>query len=204
MGFVAVYLVANGIKAWRDHAPTLWMRARDEYATRQIFFAGVLKNLMPRALSTAQTHEFQVDCLYLIAEYARAWQWDLEAKKIFANLIVVDPGGTTVTVIARDREKPLGATRPVPKTYKMAERQAVKRCLESGKICEVGDLNVELPEYPREDYRNIVVLPLRKTPLGPVDAVVSIDSSERYHFSLEAKLLETHLQPYLSALECTL
>jgi hypothetical protein len=202
--FLVVYLVANAVRAWRDLSPMNWIRAKEQYVQRQIAFARLIKQMRLSGFDDRTLHDFQRECLTLIAGYTRAWRWDVYGTKIFANLITVDEGGATVTVIARDLEGPFGAKRQTPKRYKIEDRQAVKQAVETGMICEVGDIRLELPHASPEEYRSVLVLPLRKDPLGPVTAVISIDSSEPYHFAMEAEELRTHLQPYMAAIEETL
>jgi len=60
---LGIYLIANGVKAWRDHAPVLWLRARENFATRQLYFGALMKQLIPKKTDEASVHGFQVDCL---------------------------------------------------------------------------------------------------------------------------------------------
>jgi hypothetical protein len=198
---VSQVMALNVIKSLKEFKPMTWLRARDDHTKRNIGFGNVIKRL---TLSEgADPHEIQRDCLYLIANYVRSWRRDEYAKKIFANLLVEDPSDDSrLVVIARDHE--LFSNRRVGKKYLKTER-AVAECFETQTLCVVGDAAVEYPDSHREaEYRSILGIPLRDIDSGRVLGVLSIDSSEPFHFSIDAKELETNLQPYIAAIESTL
>ena len=193
-----LYVLVQVWRAYGEMEPRGWDDAREHYIDRKHEFGSVLTRLGSRDVSQLD-HSFQRDCLWLVANYVRAWRWDLAAKNIFANLLIEDPEDSDyLIVIARDREQRVDA-RPVPKRYLRSER-LISECFNTGKYCEVGNLSLQSgnrdPDCP---YKSILGLPL-KDDSGKVIAVVSIDSSLRHHFAMEGDLLEVYLQPYLVTL----
>lgn len=198
ISFTVVYVIVQLWRAYGEMEPRGWDDAREHYIDRKHEFGSVLKRLGsgdPDQLD----HAYQRDCLWLIANYVRAWRWDLGAKNIFASLLIEDPDNPDYLIVtARDREQRVDA-RDVPKRYLKSDR-IVSECFNTGKYCEVDNLVVQSGEVGRDcPYKSILGLPLRDS-FGRVVAVVSIDSSLPYHFAMEGDLLEVYLQPYLVAL----
>jgi hypothetical protein len=202
VGFVAMYLFLNFVRSWRDFRPMIWLKAREDHAERNIGFAGLIRQLASGAASGAKRHDFQTDCLYLIANYVRSWRRDIGAKKIFANLLVISPKQPdALKVVARDREGVFDS-RPMNTARKIDALQ-IGACVTTGRRCVIGDLTLESPAS-NEPYRSILGIPLKRWSDGVVIGVLSIDSSEPFHFDTDAQTLETNLQPYIVALEATL
>ena len=202
VGFVAMYLFLNFLRSWRDFRPMIWLKARDDHAERNIGFARLLRLLATGSAYDAKRHDFQTECLYLIANYVRSWRRDIGAKKIFANLLVIDHDRPDVIeVVARDREGVFDA-RPM-NTPRQITALRIGECVATGRRCVVGDLTLESPGSD-EPYRSILGIPLKRWSDGTVIGVLSIDSSEPFHFDTDAQTLETNLQPYIVALEATL
>lgn len=186
-----------------------WDPAIDFYEERKLRMAKIIRRATAvdrrRDMRSREqlNHDFQVECLWLIANYVRSCRGDLVGQTIFANLIVIDPDDPAfLKVIARDREGETYA-RPVPSRSPRIGR-FVNICFEpGGKTCEVDDLEAlcEL-EHPME-YKSIVGLPITE-PDGNVIGVVSIDSSNSYDFVGYADILAVGLQPYLELLRPTL
>ena len=66
-----------------------------------------------------------------------------------------------------------------------------------------GDLYGEYPGTPPgKAYKSILVIPVYRD--GEVVGAVSIDSSRRYHFDLDASNLVEYLMPYVALLAWTL
>jgi hypothetical protein len=196
--FTAVYIVVQLWRAYVEMEPRGWDEAREHYIDRKHEFGSVLRRLGSGDQSQLD-HNYQRDCLWLVANYVRAWRWDLAAKKIFANLLIEDPCDPEyLIVVARDREQYVDA-RPIPKRYLRLER-LINECFNTGKYCEIGDLSLQSGKRDHDcTYQSILGLPI-KDDSGRVIAVVSIDSSLRHHFAMEGDLLEVYLQPYLVAL----
>jgi hypothetical protein len=148
-------------------------------------------------------HDFQRECLSLIANFVADWRHDVYARVIFANLLVVDPSDPQrLKVIARDREGMFGA-RLVPEYYPR-EGLAVAKCF-AGDLVIVDDLRLEFPTTHREkQYRSILGIPLRSLDGRQIVGALSIDSSEPCHFRKVSRELEWYLQPYIKALEVSL
>ena len=81
LAFLVVYLVANAVRAWRDLSPMNWIRAKDQYVQRQIAFARLIKQMRLSGFDDRTLHDFQRECLTLIAGYTRAWRWDVTARR---------------------------------------------------------------------------------------------------------------------------
>ena len=201
-GFFGLYLVMNFIRAWRDFRPLIWLKAREDHAERNIGFASLIRMLANGAAQKSKRHDFQTECLYLIANYVRSWRRDIGAKKIFANLLIIDRRRPhEIKVVARDREGVFDAR--LLNTPRDLDSLRIAECVATGARCVVGDLSLESPGAV-EPYRSILGIPLKRWNDGAVIGVLSIDSSEPFHFDTDAQTLETNLQPYIVALEATL
>jgi hypothetical protein len=200
--FSVVYILVQLWRAYGDLEPQGWNEAREHYIDRKHEFARVIKRLATGNQADLD-HEYQRDCLWLIANYVRAWRWDLAAKHIFANLLVEDPDDpASLIVVARDTEGRVDS-RDVPKRYLKSER-LIGECFETGRFREVGNVRIQSERVEKGcPYVSILGLPI-KNAQGRVIGVVSIDSSLPYHFAMEGDLLEVYLQPYLLALRASL
>lgn len=186
-----------------------WDPAVDFYEERKLRMAKIVRKATAvdrrREMRSREheNHDYQVECLWLIANYVRSCRGDLVGHSIFANLIVIDPEDSTLLkVIARDREGETYA-RPVPQRSSRSAK-FVNVCFEpGGKTCEVDDLEALCEKGQTFEYRSIVGLPVTE-PDGTVIAVVSIDSSNSYDFVGYADILAVGLQPYLELLRPTL
>ena len=125
-----MYVIVQLWRAYGELQPRGWDEAREHYIDRKHQFGSVIRRLAagdPALLD----HTYQRDCLWLIANYVRAWRWDLRAERIFANLLIEDPKDqNSVIVVARDLEDRLKA-RPIPKPYRKEER-LISECFNSG------------------------------------------------------------------------
>jgi len=200
---LAGYILANVLKARKQLNPTFQRKAQENYDERKVRFARIIARTGSWN-DEKDPHDYQRECLDLIANYVRSYRWDVYSRVIFANLLVVDPeDDSQLKVIARDREGLFGS-RTVPQTYERLERK-VNSCFETGKTCIVDDLELEYgPEYAEKPYRSVLGIPLWSMDRKCVVGVLSIDSSESCHFRQIATELEWNLQPYIVALELSL
>ena len=199
---IGVYILINVLKARKQLLPEYQRKAKENYEERKTRLTGVMHR-MALWETERDPHDFQRECLYLIANYARSWRFDLGAKVIFANLLVRDPSDSTkIKVIARDRERLFGA-RQVPVSCDI-DRVAVAKCLDTGDVIIIDDLRIERPQSKGKPYRSILGVPLRSLDQKQVLGVLSIDSSEVCHFRNVANELVWSLQPYILALEFSL
>jgi hypothetical protein len=182
-------------RAYRWSTPKNMQMVEREYLLRKTTLYRLLKQIIRRGPhSEAELKAFQVDALSLVASYVRGHRGAPVGAEIFVNLLV--PVGDELVVVARDSDHRIPGAR-YPKEGMLAW-EAVR----SGEMCFAGDVQGELPNCAEKPYRSILVIPVMGE--DRVLGAVSIDSTRRYHFDLEAGDLERFLQPYVVLLGWTL
>ncbi len=200
--FFAIYLLMIALKRKRDFSPANSTLRQEGSAERKIHVAAAVMLLDTRMraaspLTQADKDQIRSHALDAIVSFVRSHRSDIDQVKIFANLLVEDGGN--LVILRRDSECKR-ELRSYPKGALVAAR-----VLEKGTISGSGLLSHEFPETPRnKPYQSVLAIPIlpltNEKPLG----VVSIDSSEPFHFNTHENTLETALLPYTRLLALTL
>lgn len=197
-GFSFVAFIGITIaKRWKDTAPQNRKVVARNYDERKLRMYTLVHAIQQHELMTGpEIVQFQRDTLELIAAYVRDHRLDWSSKPtIFANLLVED--GADLVVVARDSEH-----RSTPARYPK-DKMLAWTALTTGEAAVTGDVCRDFPETSRDrSYRSILAVPVHRD--GQVVGVVSIDSSQPFHFDLSAAELDTHLKPYVALLAWTL
>lgn len=195
IGAICSLILLRGVKAFRDNSPKHMQPLAKGYLERKLMLFRLVRDV-PRSASMNE-HEvrrFQQEALHLIASYVRDHRRDIGAKQIFANLLVGD--GDFMVVVARDQVHRVGGAR-YPKSVMVASQ-----ALDTGHTQLVGELYEEWPQtVAGKPYRSILAIPV--TTDTKVVGVVSIDSSQPFHFHADPNLVN-YLMPYVGLLAWTL
>lgn len=201
--FFLIYLLMLALKRKRDFSPENSTLRREGSAERKIYVAAAVMLLDTRMrtgtpLNSADKDHIRGHALDAIVSFVRSHRSDIDQVKIFANLLVEK--GDNLVILRRDSAcgRELGE---YPKAGLLAAR-----ALDRGTICGSGLIRHEFPATPGDKpYQSVLVIPIlplarNERPLG----VVSIDSSEPFHFNTHENTLETALMPYTRLLALTL
>lgn len=189
-----------------------YLKLKPEFANRffyittgtNIEIAAVIRSAYNEMKTGGDRKELQQRLLVVIAAYVRSLRHDVKGTKIYANLLILSKSDSErVIVLGRSHPLVAGDERAEHKLDQMAVRQ----CFVLGTSKEVGDIWVEFPKTDRtKRYRSILGIPLKSvmSATPQVLGVLSIDSSEPYHFAKWEKQLINVLRPLLTLLELTL
>lgn len=154
----------------------------------------VLGSWSRKSPTNEQVREFQTDTLGVMAHYVRNSRADHTGRVIFANLLAPDESGAYFDVVARDLEHRIPNAR-----YEASNIGAVAKAYSTGDAVTVNDLVKEYPATQQEKkYRSILAVPLNNG--SQILGIISIDSSEPYHFASCADDLITAIAPYTALL----
>lgn len=191
-------LIVGGyaLKRWRENKPQHQHIVERNYDERKLMLYKLIHALQERELMTPpQRQAYQREVLELIACYVRDHRRDWAKTTIFANLLVEEDD--ELVVVARDRDHRDGRAR-YPKQQMLAWT-----AISTGAPALTGDVHVDFPKTdPGKPYSSILAIPIHRN--GVVVGAVSIDSSQRYHFDLDAQKLVDYLRPYVALLAWTL
>jgi hypothetical protein len=192
----SAWFVITLVKKARDVSPKNMQLLTRNYIERKLRLYDLITVTQRHETTTPpEVMKFQRDALILIASYVRDHRADSGKTKIFANLLIED--GDNLIVVARDQDHRTGRA-SYPK-----EGMIVWDAMLRGEAVVTGDLCADFPHtLPGKRYKSVLAIPVFRS--GVVVGAVSIDSSERYHFDLEAAQLTTYLMPYIALLSWTL
>ncbi len=191
-----ILLAMQLFKKFRENSPKNMQVVERNYLDRKLRLYELVHQLQQRELMTPpEVARFQRKALELIAAYVRDHRRDQARPTIFANLLAEE--GDELVVIARDRDHRAGHARYAKKDM------LAGTVIAEGIPVVTGDLYGEYPGTPPgKAYKSILVIPVYRD--GEVVGAVSIDSSRRYHFDLDASNLVEYLMPYVALLAWTL
>ncbi|WP_434346676.1 GAF domain-containing protein [Myxococcus virescens] len=150
--------------------------------------------LVAGPIGEERRQEYCVEVLQLIASYVRSHRSDEDGKMIHANLLGEKNGQWCV--LARDERRRLDVP-CIPKESSLAWQ-----AFASGEAKVTGDVFEDFPGTPTDrPYRSILAIPVFAG-VRPV-AVVTIDSTRRYHFDSDRNNLVTDLNPFVAMLGWT-
>lgn len=184
------------LKRWKDNQPKERHIVWRNYDERKLALYRLVHATIDRGRMTApEIATYQRDVLALIASYVRDHRCDWETPTIFANLLVDD--GEDLVVIARDQDHRHARAR-----YPKAGMLAAK-ALASGEPILTGDVYRDYPDtVPGKAYSSVLAIPIHCD--GQVVGVVSVDSSQKFHFDLDGSKLVDWLRPFVAMLSWTL
>jgi hypothetical protein len=150
--------------------------------------------LVAGPIGDERRYDFCVEVLQLITSYVRSHRSDEHGTMIHANLLGERDGQWVV--IARDERHRLDAPMPA------REHSLAWQAYVSGEAKVTGDVYEDCPGTPEgRPYRSILAIPVYHGQ-RPV-AVVTIDSTRRYHFDSDRNNLVLDLNPYVALLGWT-
>lgn len=191
-----VLLLTQALKNWKENQPKHRHIVDRNYDERKLALYKLIHAIQDRHLMLPpQIAEFQRDALALIASYVRDHRRDWKEPTIFANLLQEE--GDHFVVIARDQEHRHGRAR-YPKRGMLAAK-----ALDQGSPVLTGDVYRDYPDTPPgKGYCSVLAIPLHRD--GEVVGVISIDSSQKFHFDIDGPKLVDYLRPYIALLAWTL
>ncbi len=128
------------------------------------------------------------EILQVIADHVRTYRYDREGEKIFCNLLI-EYEYEYLKVIARNRTERRGY--PI---YKKSDMQAWTSMTHK-RVYESGDIFIDFPSTPAgKPYKSVLTIPIIYKDYSI--AVLSIDSSEPYHFTGIEETINTRLLSY--------
>ena len=181
------------------HYPSLHNFQRKHFIkqkiAREIMTSGILDkmledNLARELLTPAKGIPLLEEILEVIANSVRTYRCDTEGDKIFCNLLIEHDEGH-LKVIARNK----GGKRKDYPIYKK-DGMLAWTSITHKRVCESGDIFIEFPSTPaNKPYKSILTIPIIYRDSSV--AVLSIDSSEPYHFTGIEETINTRLLSYM-------
>jgi hypothetical protein len=198
MALTGLVIGSRIVRAWQLSSPAHMQLLRRNYGERKLKLYTLLQDLQrTQPLTPDEVGRFQQEALALIANYVRDHRADRAGTLIYVNLLVED--GDDLVVVARDQPHRDRSAR-YPKSLMLATHALVTQ-----QAATVGDVYVDFPDTPTgKPYRSIMVVPVVLEAERRAVGVVSIDSSQPYHFETDFKGLVTALMPYACLLAWTL
>lgn len=200
VGGTLVWLVTAIMKIRNNLAPIHLQIVKEKRVERQLLHLRLVEEMQRMLLVAGPIGEerrrnFRVEVLQLIASYVRSHRSDEHGTMIHANLLAEQNGQWMV--LARDERHRLDA--PVVSTEDSLAWQAYK----SGEAKVTGDVYEDYPGTPQgRPYRSILAIPVFSGDV-PV-AVVTVDSTRRYHFDSDRNNLVLDLNPFVAMLGWTI
>lgn len=197
------YLVLIVVTRREDFSPKHVQLVKDGYKGRKGIFASVIGELS-KGVDFGKVDKGLVrqHALDMIVSYTRGYRSDVQKTKIFTCLLVQENGGKDIHVLMRDTDS--AKKRGLDAVYP-AKGMLAQKCFSLKDVQFTGDVKTDYPGTPvGKEYNSVLCVPM----LGPetqceVLAVVSIDSTEPYHFDKCVSDLHTALMPYLALIEMT-
>lgn len=199
LGYLGLLLISRK----EEFSPKQVKLVRDGYKGRKAQFAAAISEIAKGVdfgkVDKRMVRQYALD---MIVSYTRGYHNDGEKAKIFSCLMVKENGGKSIRVLLRGEDS---ARQGKSGTVYPTEGMFAAKCFALRDIVYVGDIKAEYADTPvGKKYNSVLCLPI----LGPepdhsIYAVVSIDSTEYYHFDRCASDLQTALLPYLALIELT-
>lgn len=202
-GLLTAYLVLLLISRREAFSPKQVRLVKDGYNGRKAKFTAVINELSKGVdfgrVDKRMVRQYALD---MIVSYTRGYRHDGEKTKIFSCLMTQEDGGKNIRVLLRGQDSVRSGEIDI--VYS-AKGMLAAKCFALKDIQVEGDIKENYPDTKvGKQYNSVLCLPI----LGPapdydIYAVVSIDSTEFYHFDTCAGELHTGLMPYLALISMT-
>jgi hypothetical protein len=166
--------------------------------SRKVMTASVLDKMLKNPCPAEPTGKREIleDILDIVTDHVRAFRYDRVGEKIFCSLLI-EYDNEQLKVICRNRGERSGS--PLKKKANMQAWVSMTTM----RTIECGNILLDFPNAPANlPYKSVLTIPLVYEDKSI--AVLSIDSSEPYHFSGEAERINTSLLPYITLIKTNL
>ena len=197
-----LYLVVVFVARKEAYNPKHMQIARDGYSARKAHLAAAIFQMgSDFSNQIADKDRLRATALDMIVSYVRGFRSDESHTRIFTCLLTRNPETRKIRVSLRDT---VSSGKRKNNTEYDCEGMLVERCFLLKEVQITGNVKKEFPGTPSgKEYNSILCIPVYDKEGGSVVAVISVDSTEYYHFDTRWHELYTNLLPYIALISIT-
>lgn len=201
--WLVVYLIALLMCRREEYSPKHMQVSKDGYAGRKALLASAIFELGNCVnFASVDKERLRAHALDMIVSYVRGFRSDVDKTKIFSCLLIRNEKIRKISVLMRDTDS--SRKRRINISYD-CDGMLAEKCFILKDVQVTGDVKKDYPNTQTgKEYNSILCVPIyRRDPNQGVAAVVSIDSTERYHFDTRSCELYTNIMPYIALISVT-
>lgn len=197
-----LYLIVVLVARKEAYNPKHMQIARDGYSNRKANLAAAIFQIGSDFSSTITDKDrLRASALDMIVSYVRGFRSDETHTRIFTCLLTRDSSTQKIQVNLRDTVS--AGKRRTNSVYDCSGMLA-ERCFLLKEVQITGNVKKDFPDTPSgKEYNSILCIPIYNKEGDAVVAVVSVDSTEYYHFDTRWHELYTNLLPYIALISIT-
>jgi len=196
--WVVSYVALVFLARKETYNPKHMQIARDGYSARKAALAAAIFQIgVDVRPAISDKDRLRSHALDMIVSYVRGFRSDDSHTKIFSCLLTLNPDTHKIQVKLRDN---ISSKKRESYTEYDCSGMLAERCFLLKEIQVTGNVKREFPVTPSgKEYNSILCIPIfSRNSAADVVAVVSIDSTEYYHFDTRWHELYTNLFPYIA------